>query len=195
MTRAIKFAVSGDEGSFSEAAGLRYANTRGMNPVFEYLIDMEGVLCAVESGEVEIGIFPVVNLQGGLVRMAFDAMGKHQFKVIDELWLEVQQCLLAKPGILMPQIKAIVSHAQAFAQCRLYLQKNFPQVELVEWQDTAKAARDLSQNELHVTSAVIAPKQAASLYGLEVVDENIQDANPNLTAFVIIKQYCSIGQR
>ncbi len=181
--------VSGDEGSFSEQAGLLYAKSIGIHPVLDYLIDMEGVLSAVENGMVDLGIFPVVNLRGGLVRMAYDAMGNYKFKVIDELWLHVHQCLLVKPGVNLQQIETIVSHSQAIAQCKDYLQKNLNHAELIEWQDTAKAARELSQGKLSATSAVIAPERAAILYGLEVMARNIQDDDPNLTAFIIVKNH------
>lgn len=189
MTNSIKLGVSGDKGSFSEEAGLVYAKNHKIKPTIDYLIDMEGVLAAVESGTVDIGIFPVVNLHGGLVRMAFEAMGKHQFKVIDELWLEVNQCLLAKPGVTSSEIKNIISHSQAIAQCGQYLQKNFDQAQLIESQDTAKAAKELSLDKLPLLSAVIAPQRSAHLYGLEIVAKNIQDNNPNLTAFIIVKKY------
>ncbi len=185
----MKLGVSGDAGSFSEEAALLYAKKIGINPVLDFLIDMEGVLCAVENRSVEIGIFPVVNLRGGLVRMAFDAMGRYQFQVIDELWLTVQQCLLVKPGTTINNINKIISHSQAISQCKQYILRNFPHVELITWQDTAKAAKELTQGILQPTSAVIASEHAASLYGLNVIAKNIQDDNPNLTAFLIVKPY------
>lgn len=188
MTKIIKLGVSGDAGSFSEEAGLLYAKNNKFNPALDYLIDMEGVLAAVENGTVDLGIFPVVNLRGGLVRMAYEAMGNHNFTVIDELWLNVNQCLIVKPGIAINQITDIVSHSQGIAQCREYIQKNLDNIELIEWQDTAKAAKDLAQGILHQTSAVIAPANAAHIYGLEIIAENIQDINPNLTAFIIVKK-------
>jgi prephenate dehydratase len=188
MNKSLILGVSGDAGSFSEEAGLLYAKTNNISSTLDYLLDMEGVLAAVENGTVDIGIFPVVNLNGGLVRMAFDAMAQHKFKVIDELWLDVHQCLLVKPGITMHQIQNIVSHSQALAQCRHYLRNNFNNVQLIEWQDTARAANELSLDILPPFSAVIAPERAASLYGLEVAARNIQDSSPNLTAFLIVKR-------
>lgn len=189
MTNKIKLGVSGDVGSFSEEAGILYASNHNIDAMLDYLIDMEGVLAAVENGTIDMGIFPVVNVYGGLVRMAFDAMGKHKFKVIDELWLDVHQCLLVKSGVTINQIDHIVSHPQAIAQCKQYIQKNFSMAKLIEWQDTAKAAKKLSQGKLCTTSAVIAPARAAHIYGLDVIAKNIQDDNPNLTAFIIVKKH------
>jgi prephenate dehydratase len=184
----IKLGVSGEAGSFSEEAGIQYANKNQLNPELIYLTDMEGVLAAIENQSIDIGIFPVVNFRGGLVRMAFDAMGKHHFQVIDEWWLNVQQCLLVTPGTSQNKIKYLVSHPQAIAQCSHYIQKNFPNVQLTEWQDTAKAARDLSQGKLSPEHAVIAPKRSAELYGLDVIASNIQDDDPNYTIFIIVER-------
>lgn len=186
MVKKIILGVSGEAGSFSEEAGLIYAQRVGIKPEVKFLIDMENVLAAVESETINIGIFPVVNSRGGLVKMAFEAMGKHNFNMIDEVWLDVRQCLIVKPGTKASQIKKIVSHPQAIAQCERYLLREFKQADLIEWQDTAKAAKDLAAGKLTKTSAVIAPERAAQIYNLEVLVKNIQDSHPNLTTFIVV---------
>lgn len=184
----VKLGVSGVAGSFSEQAGLLYAEKNDITATLEYLIDMERVLADVANGTVDLGVFPVVNIHGGLVRMAIESMGRHHFILVDELWLDVEQCLLVRPGVKIEQIKKVVSHSQALAQCRGYLKTHFAEAGQVEWEDTAKAAQDLSQGQLDKSCAVIAPAQSARLYGLEIIASNIQDMKPNLTAFIIVKQ-------
>ena len=179
--------VSGDVGSFSEEAALLYAKKRNINPSLVYLIDMKGVLSAIERKDIDLGILPVVNLQGGLVRPALEAMGKHLFTPIDEFWLHVHQCLLVLPGIKFQQITRIVSHPQGLAQCRHYIQEKFKKIECIEWCDTAKAAKDLAAGNLAPCTAVIAPERCAEVYGLDILAENIQDSNLNLTAFILVK--------
>ncbi|WP_419420793.1 prephenate dehydratase domain-containing protein [Legionella sp. D16C41] len=183
----IIMGVSGDKGSFSEEAAFLYAAQKAISPTFHYLIDMAGVLSAIERGDINFGILPVVNLQGGLVKPAFQAMGKYLFQPIDELWLHVRQCLLALPGVTKQQIKNIVSHPQGLAQCKDYIQKEFTGVVLHEWINTAKAARDLSEGIFSADTAVIAPKRAAELYGLDILATNIEDSSSNLTAFIVVK--------
>jgi len=185
----IAIGVSGVAGSFSEEAAVAYAKRMNMHPKLIYLVDMEGVLSKVESKEIDLGIFPVVNLRGGLVKPALLAMGKHLFTPIDEFWLDVQQCLLVLPGTLRNSINKIASHQQALLQCQNYLTKEFSAVELIEWIDTAKAAEDLKQGILSSDTAVIAPKTSAELYQLDVLASNIQDNQPNLTAFIIVKAF------
>lgn len=186
--KKIKLAVSGDAGSFSEEAGRLYARQAGVTAELIYMIDMEGVLTALDKGEANLGIFPVVNSRGGLVQTAFCAMGRHIFELVGELPMEVNQCLLVLPAVKKDSIKQIASHPQALSQCAQYLKKNYPRAKLVEWLDTAKAARDLAVGVIPKDSAVIAPARSAELYGLEILARGIQDESPNITTFIIVKK-------
>ncbi|MEK7624099.1 MAG: prephenate dehydratase domain-containing protein [Patescibacteria group bacterium] len=188
MNVHLKIGVSGDAGSFSEEAGRLYLIRQGIEGGIVYATDMEGVLARLDDGSIDLGIFPVVNSQGGLVRQAFDAMGQHIFAVVDELWFEVQQCLLVLPGVKRSDITQIVSHPQALIQCERYINREFKSASGVEWADTAKAANDLKNGVLPATSAVIAPARCANLYQLEILERNIQDMRPNLTTFIIVKK-------
>ena len=187
-SRKIRLAVSGDTGSFSEEAGLLYAQRNGLDAKLVFSTDMEGVLAALDRKKADLGIFPVVNSRGGLVQPAFEAMGQHLFKYTDELWLEVYQCLMVKPGVTKKQIKKIATHSQAIAQCERYIRKEFPNAQLIEWEDTAKAARDLAKNILKKDTAVIAPARSAQIYGLKLLAKGIQDNHPNLTTFIVVKK-------
>lgn len=182
----IRIAVSGDAGSFSEEAGLLYAQRNGINAQIIFKTDMEGVLAALDKKQADVGIFPVVNSRGGLVQTAFEAMGKHLFKYTDELWLEVYQCLMVKPGVTKKQIKKIASHPQALSQCERYLRKEFPNAQLIEWEDTAKAAHDLAKGIIKKDTAVIAPARSAQIYNLKLLAKGIQDNHPNLTTFIVV---------
>ncbi len=180
-------AVSGDPGSFSEEAGRLYATRRGWDDLdIIFATDMKGVLSAVNNDDSAYGIFPVVNSRGGLVHMAFDAMGTYTFDMIDEIWFEVYQCIMTLPKIKKENITQIVSHPQAIAQCERYIKKEFPHAKLVEWEDTAKAAKDLHEGVLDNTSAVIAPTRSQQIYQLEMLERGIQDNHPNLTTFIIV---------
>ncbi len=193
MKKAIKIGVSGDMGSFSEAIALQYLQQKKITAAIEYLIDMEGVLAAIEQQTIELGIFPVVNLHGGLVKSAFIAMGKHTFTPIDDIWLDVKQCLIAAEPLELSEIKTIVSHPQALAQCKNYLEKQLGHAKIVEYQDTAQAARHLSENKFTTNCAVIAAKQTAKQFNLTLLAEGIHDQQPNLTTFVVVKNYLTPG--
>ncbi|MBI4250230.1 chorismate mutase [Candidatus Uhrbacteria bacterium] len=188
MKPTLKIGVSGDEGSFSEEAGILYATREGITPEIKYCIDMEGVLAALDRDEIDRGVFPVVNSRGGLVQTAFEAMGRHLFALTDEIWMEVQQCLLVLPGTKREDIARIATHPQAISQCERYLKREFPNVGIIDWEDTAKAARDLHAGTLEKITAVIAPARCAALYDLDILEKGIQDQHPNLTTFIVVSR-------
>lgn len=182
----MKIGVMGARGSFSEQAGELYVRNNGVS---EYeilpLVSAEAVLTAVENGEVERGIFPIENSNGGIVIEAVYAMAKHRFGIEQMFELDVHHMLLVKPGMTASHISAVTSHDQAIKQCRLYLKRVWPDADIKPFADTAKAAEALSLGELPDTTAVIAPRRAAELYGLEILEESIQDLKFNYTTFVV----------
>lgn len=179
--------VSGDVASFSEAAGKLYARNADIKEyTLSYLIDMEGVLLNLSQGNIDLGVFPVVNNNSGLVRPAFEAMGRYNFAVLDEVHLDVSQCLLVKQHMPLDKIKSIYSYTPAFIQCKNFLNNMVKGIPIVDWGDTAKAARDLASGVIADDCAVIASKQAGLFYGLEIQQQSIQDVNPNITMFIVV---------
>jgi len=181
----ISIGVAGERGSFSEEAAEEYASKHDIhNPKIKYLVGTENVLNAVQKGNVDKGIFPIENSNGGIVYESVHAMAKHVFTIEEIFEIDVQHCLLAKPGIKRDDIEVIASHDQALKQCRTYLRRNWPAVEPREYSDTALAARDLDAGKLSDTTAVIAPGRCATLYHLDILESNIQDLKFNFTAFI-----------
>ncbi len=114
-------------------------------------------------------------------------MVSYQFHFCDDLPFEVHQCLMALPDVGLSEIQCVTTHPQALAQCReSLLVYNPPQAQLVEWEDTAKAACDLAEGRLSAGTAVIASARAAEVYGLDLLVENIEDSRPNITTFIIV---------
>ena len=184
----LRIGIQGDIGSFSEEAANIFAKKHHIDDYeIEYLISSENVLAAVESEKVDRGIFAIENSQGGVVIESIEALAKHRCDIIEMFQILIQQNMLVLPGTKTEQIKSIHSHQQALRQCREYLAKHFDHYPQVEETDTAKSARDLKAGELPKTAAVIANKACAELYGLEILQESIQDMQENLTLFVTIK--------
>ena len=182
-----KIGVSGDIVSFSEEAGLNYIKKSQLKDAdLVYLIDMDGVMSALDAGNIDIGIFPVVNNNSGLVWPAFEAMGKYSFKIIDEMHLDIEQCIFAKKLMPLREITAIYSYTPAFDQCKIFLNTEVSGIPQVLWEDMAKAARDLANDKLPENTAVIGSRRSAATYGLTVLLSNIQDVKPNVTMFVVV---------
>lgn len=185
----MRIGISGVEGSFSEEAARTYARKEGISDVdIAYLVSVEGVLSALEAGSIDTGIFPIENSNGGIVIEAVYAMAAHRFSVIKLFEIDVHQNVLVKKGVNPEHIASITSHDQALKQCRMYLKRKWPGIELTEYADTAKAAKDLSEGILPETTAVIASKAAAERYGLDILEESVQDLKFNYTSFVAAKK-------
>ena len=182
--------IQGGKGSFSEDAANIFTKNHGLEKgEIKYLISSEAVLSAVESGVTDYGIFAMENAQGGVVIESVKALAKYRCKIMEMFHISVDQNLLGLPGINIGDISEIHSHQQALRQCKDYLSEHFWTRPLIEEDDTAEAARRLSEGKLANTAVVIANKKCAQLYNLEIVEENIHDLKNNLTLFLGIRKF------
>lgn len=180
--------VQGGRGSFSEEAAHIFADNNGLEPFeIEYLITSEEVLSAVENKSVKYGVFAIENARGGVVIESVKALAAHKCDIVEMFYVPISQNLLTKPGTLMGNIREIHSHPQALRQCKDFLAEHFWTRPLVEADDTAESARRLKEGKLPDSAAVIAAKSCAEIYGLEIIQEDIQDLKNNLTLFLGIK--------
>ncbi len=181
----IRIGISGASGSFSEEAARAYAKRVKIgkfSPV--YLISVENVLSALEKGAIDLGIFPIENSIGGIVTEAVKPMSKYNFKIKKVFDIDVRQNLVVRKGVDARTIRTIVSHEQALRQCKTYLKREWPKAKLHKYEDTAKAAEDLSKGKLSKTTAVIASRTAAEVYKLKILASGIQDLKSNFTTFI-----------
>ncbi len=181
----IKIGVSGNKGSFSEEAANHYCQKNKIRD-FElyYLENVTNVLKSLGSEEIGKGVFPIENSNGGIVYEAVYAMSEYKFNIEKIFEIDIKMNLLVSPGVNAQNIKMIASHPQALKQCRMYLKRRWPDVELRECSDTARAAKDLNEGSLNRDCAVISPKICAELYRLELLEEGIQDLKFNFTTFI-----------
>jgi prephenate dehydratase len=177
--------ISGEKGSFSEEAARLYARKHGIKKyTLNYLISVENVLAALEKGSIDLGIFPIENSTGGVVTEAVEAMAKHNFRIKKMFDIEVRQNLMVRKGVKREDVRSIRSHEQALRQCREYLKKNWRKAKIEEYEDTAKAAKDLAEGKLPKSCAVIASVAAAKIYKLKILESSIQDLKSNFTTFI-----------
>lgn len=187
--KLITIGIQGGKGSFSEEAAQMFTRNHGLeNAEIIYQISSEHVLAGVENGETDYGIFAMENAQGGVVIESVIALAKHRCEIVEMFYIEVMQNLLGFPGTRIGDITEIHSHQQALRQCKDYLSEHYWTRPLIEEDDTAEAARRLSEGKLPSTAGVIANKSCAELYDLEILAENIHDLKHNLTLFLGIKK-------
>ena len=122
-----------------------------------------------------------------MVIESVEALAKFRCKIIEMFHIPITQNLLGLPGMHVGDVTEIHSHQQALRQCKDYLSEHFWTRPLIEEDDTAEAARRLSEGKLPKTAGVIANKACADLYGLEILQDSIHDLKHNLTLFLGIK--------
>uniref|UniRef100_A0A7S0QXA7 Arogenate dehydratase n=1 Tax=Pyramimonas obovata TaxID=1411642 RepID=A0A7S0QXA7_9CHLO len=175
----LRVAYQGVPGAYSEmAVQLAYD---GCEPA--PCDQFEEAFQAVESWLVDRAVLPVENSLGGSIHRNFDLLLRHRLHIVGEVNLPVNHCLLAPPGTTKENLKRVLSHPQALAQCENYLDDLGVIKEAMH--DTAGAAQLIQNEELQFTGAV-ASSRAAELYGMNVLDHGIQDDSNNITRFIAL---------
>lgn len=142
----------------------------------------EDVFAAVEEGRARLGMIPIENSQAGRVAEIHNILPRTSLHIVAEHIQHIEHYLLAPKGATLETIKDVYSHPQALMQCRKHLLEM--KVTTHPYSNTALAAKDVAAwND--PTKAAVASELAAELYGLEVLKTPFQDANDNVTVFVI----------
>lgn len=145
--------------------------------------DIQDVFTLVEAGSADWGVVPVENSSEGSVLPALDAFVQSPLGIAAETMLRISHCFSVAPGTDPAAIVQIASHHQSLGQCRQWLRQHYPQAELVPMSSNAAAALHALQ---HPGTAAIAGKEAAGLYGLQVLHEAIEDVPDNTTRFLLV---------
>ncbi|MFB3925332.1 MAG: prephenate dehydratase [Syntrophales bacterium] len=172
-------ACLGPEASFTDLAArihfgesARYMQQATIADVFE----------EVERGRAAWGVVPLENSSEGSVKPTLDRLISTPLGIRAEIFTRISHSLMSKTEAV-EQIRRIYSHPQALAQCRNWLRKNTPGCELLETGSTAAAVRRVLEDP---QGAAIGSSAAASLYGLNLLEERIEDQPSNTTRFVVI---------
>ncbi|OOR89003.1 chorismate mutase [Moraxella caviae] len=177
-----KVAFLGPIGTFTHAAALKHFGKAATTVPLATITD---VFREVEAGSAMYGVVPVENSSEGVVNHTLDGFLGSSLKIIGEVELPIHHNFLVAEHTKVDSLSRIYSHQQSLAQCRHWLDVNFPNVERVAVSSNGEAARRL-QNEWH--SAAIAGDVAVAEYGLHKLYENIEDNPGNTTRFLIIGQ-------
>src|SRR5690554_3870092 len=120
-----KIGYLGPAGTFTEQAALVLQEDYP-GKLVDYR-DVPSLIMAVQDGALDFGVVPIENVIEGTVNVTIDMLAHDvELKIIGERTIPIHQCLVAKPGVKKEDILQIVSHPQALAQCRHFLQKEFP---------------------------------------------------------------------
>lgn len=179
-----KIAIQGVKGCFHEqAARLFYEEHGHIVPDIVECLTFDELYKSMDSGVADAAIMAIENTVSGGLLPNFELLRKYDRKIKGEVFLRIQQNLMAMPGQKIEDIKEVRTHYMAINQTREFF-KDYPWIRLVESEDTAKSAADLAANGLMGVGAV-ASTLAADLYGLEVLAESIETYKQNFTRFLI----------
>ncbi len=178
----MKVGILGPRGTYSEIAAKNYFKEE--IEIVTYSLITE-VAESVEKGEIPAGVVPVESLREGSVGETLDALAWLDVKIKAEIVIEVTHNLLGTKGSKIEDIRQVLSHPQALAQCRQFLRKKLPEAELISVKSTAKAAKQVSKVEKPFMAA-IGSQDLADLYDLEIIEENIQIGKKDETRFLIL---------
>ena len=174
-------AFQGEHGAYGEVASREWNSDLIPVPCTEFVEVFEGV----ESGLYDYGIVPVENTLGGSVDQVNRLLINTSLNVVGAVELPIHLCLLALPGTDHREIRAAYSHPQALAQAREFLSRN--KLRPVQYYNTAGAAKMLTEKKLK-GSAAIGSRLSAQLYDLEIIKEDIEDLDRNVTRFLVLSR-------
>jgi prephenate dehydratase len=177
----MNVAFQGEPGAYSEQAVFDYFGNVETKPCESF----DRVFDAVVSDACEFGLIPIENSLAGSIHQNYDLLLRHDLHIVGEYLLRVQHCLIALPGVKKEEIKKALSHPQALGQCAAYLRKLGIKPE--QGYDTAGSVKLLKESGARDTAA-IASRRAAEIYGMQILEEGIEDNAENYTRFLAISK-------
>ncbi len=176
----MKVAFQGERGAFSEETSIAYFK----DPITIPCESFDDVFEAVAAGRTDYGVLPIENSLAGSIHQNYDLLLRHQLHIVGEHFLRVNLCLIGFPGAKKEDIRHVLSHPQPLGQSAGYLRK-MRGVTTEPVYDTAGSVKLLKASGER-TAAAIASRRAAEIYGMEILEANIEDNPENYTRFLVI---------
>jgi prephenate dehydratase len=149
-------------------------------------MSFDGVVNSLLEKETDEVVMALENSIAGSIIPNYALIDSHNLSIVGEYYLGIEHCLMALSGQTIEDIKEVHSHPMALLQCKVFF-KAYPHIKLVEAKDTADVAKQISEQNIKGIAA-IASKNAAELYGINLLAESIQTIKHNETRFVIVKR-------
>lgn len=175
-------ACQGVEGAYSQQACEKIFK----RPQIMYFDSFEGVFSAIDSGLCPYGVLPLENSTAGSVNHIYDLMMEYHFHIVRSTRIKVDHSLLTRPGVQKEDIREIFSHEQALSQCSEFLSE-MKGVKITPCANTAAAAKMIFESG-RTDAAAISSRSCAELYGLQCLQDSIQNQGSNYTRFICISK-------
>src|ERR1051325_6695767 len=183
LEKSMTIAYLGPEATFTHQAAIRRF---GASLRYSAQKTISDVFAEVSRNRADYGVVPVENSTEGVVTHTLDMFVDSDLKIVSQIVLPVQHCLLS--NCQRSQIQKLFTHPQSLAQCRSWVQNNLPGAEIIE---TSSNARSAELAKAQKNSAAIAGVVAAERYGLTILESDIQDNSTNATRFLVLGRQCT----
>ena len=180
-TDKARVVFQGAEGAYSQMAMMQYFG----ESVNAFHVDtFREAMCSIEEGRADFAVLPIENSTAGIVSEIYDLLAEFENYIVGEQIIRIEHCLLGVPGAKQEQIRTVYSHPQSLMQSARYLNahENWRQISM---QNNAFAARRVIEDG-DMSQAAIASEQAAKIYGLDILERGVNQADNNSTRFIIV---------
>ena len=184
-------AIQGYRGCFHEEAARKFYSARGEEITIEECPTFESLFKALSEGRTSSVVMAIENTISGGLLPNFELLRANPYKIKGEVYIPIHQNLMALPGQRVEDIKEVRTHYMAINQTRLFFERNCPWIKMVESEDTAKSAIEISEGKLMGIGAV-ASELAAAENGLVILAKGIETYKQNFTRFLILDDAISI---
>jgi len=175
-------AIQGAEGSNHHKVARDFY---GDNIQLKECMSFDALVAHLLDNSATDGVMAIENTIAGSIIPNYALIDSNNLQIVGEEYLNIHHHLMALPGQTIKSIKEVWSHPMALLQCKEFFKK-YPHIKLVEDVDTAEVAKRISKENIKGVAA-IAPKIAAEIFGLEVLEDDIQTIKDNSTRFVIVQ--------
>ncbi|MCI8658872.1 MAG: prephenate dehydratase [Lachnospiraceae bacterium] len=180
----VRVVYQGVEGAYSHAAALQYF---GESAEFYHVLTFEEAMQEVKEGRADYGVLPIENSTAGAVIDNYDLQIKYNNYIVAETFVKVRHVLLGCPDAELSDIRTVFSHPQALMQCSDFLNERSRIMRQISLENTALAAKKVVE-ERDKSQAAIASEIAGRLYGLKVLQPEIQNNKNNTTRFIVLSK-------
>lgn len=181
--RLRKVGFQGIHGAYSHLAAQKFFSKDMEHTTFEGFVSFERVVEALEDGRLDCAFLPIENTTAGSINEVYDLLSRAEVSIVGEEIFRVDHCLLGHEGTEIADLRRVLSHPQAIAQCMRFL-TSLDNLDVVPHADTAMAVERV-QKSGDPTQAAIASEEAGQKYGLKVLKRHLADQRYNYTRFLV----------
>lgn len=179
----MKIAIQGIQGSFHHIVAERFF---GKEIELAECMSFTEIPMLLKSDQVESAVMAIENSIAGAILPNYALIDEYDLSIEGEVYINIHHHLMALDGQSLGDIKEVWSHPMALLQCRKFFREH-PEIKLIEEKDTAEVARRISREYIKGVGAV-ASKMASDLFGLKIIEDDIQTIKNNSTRFFILKK-------